>query len=106
LTGTIFTLANRESRCFFKLEECSTKDVSNQETSTHSEKKSPFPIIAVSSPEPFPEKTEKTAIDKDLNLKFELPNCQRTGEKVACNVLITNLANQDRTIKIIANNQA
>lgn len=130
--GTIFTLANKESRCFFRLDNCSTNEVSSQENSKPSEINSLSPSKTASSSETFlssPSLSPSPSILPSISLpssstlpiqnssqknserdaqitvednkfRFDFKNCQRNRETVICNLLITNFANNNRTIGI------
>ncbi|MFH7029485.1 MAG: hypothetical protein ACHBN1_29890 [Heteroscytonema crispum UTEX LB 1556] len=49
----------------------------------------------------------KTVVtDEERQFKFELQGCKRGNQKVTCNILITNLANKNKTIEFAASGVA
>lgn len=44
------------------------------------------------------------SVDQERELKTELKGCKRSGQKVLCNFLLTNLGNQNRRIEFVGNN--
>jgi hypothetical protein len=43
---------------------------------------------------------------EDNDFKFQLQSCQRAGKKVTCSLLITNLANRDRPLRLNNNSRS
>jgi hypothetical protein len=45
-------------------------------------------------------KAEQVFEDEENGFKWELQNCRRTGQKVTCNFLVTNVGQEDRSVHI------
>ncbi|KJH73253.1 hypothetical protein [Aliterella atlantica] len=44
----------------------------------------------------------QASVVEDNSFKFQLQGCQRTGKNVTCSLLVTNLAEKDRSVTIFA----
>jgi cytoskeletal protein RodZ len=77
-------------------EEEEEEESENETADSAKEKATPEAVVAAGKAVSNPNQVENN------NLKFELENCRRSGDKVTCNLQFTNMASTDQSISLFS----